>query len=147
MSLISTLVKKPSNLTTASKFHKFCGLFYLQLGLGLVLRPDVVQVFFRDRAFEADESGLIRAIGLTVAVIGWHYYFGARTGGEQVVAAGVIDRLIFVPLVCLPLAFAGVFPHLFICFTLLDVGLAIVAWTLLRSEASSQSFGSAGRAV
>jgi hypothetical protein len=72
---------------------------------------------------------------LTAVVIGWHYYFGGRTGGEQVVAAGVIDRLIFVPLVLLPLAFAGVFPHTFIALTVLDIGLAIGSWMLLRAEA------------
>jgi hypothetical protein len=84
---------------------------------------------------------------LTTVVIGWHYLFGGRAGGEQVVAAGVIDRLIYVPLVLLPLAFAGVFPHTFIAFTILDVGLAIGAWTLLHEEATHKSVGPIGRAV
>lgn len=33
----------------------------------------------------------------------------------------------------MPLAFAGVFPHTFIAFAVLDVGLAIRAWMLLRA--------------
>jgi hypothetical protein len=60
---------------------------------------------------------------------------------------GVIDRLIYVPLVLLPLAFAGGVPHTFVAFTILDVGLAIRAWMLLRAEASHQSIGPVGRVV
>ena len=40
-------------------------------------------------------------------------------------AASVIDRLVFVPLVLLPLALAGVFPHLLVTFTILDMSLAL----------------------
>jgi hypothetical protein len=146
MSLIATLVKKP-NLTAASKFQASNGVIYLAGGVGLILWPGLVQVLLRDPPFTGHESGLFRALGLTTVVIGWHYLFGGRTGGEQVVAAGVIDRLIYVPLVLLPLAFAGVFPHTFIAFTILDVGLAIGAWTLLHEEATHKSVGPIGRAV
>jgi hypothetical protein len=40
----------------------------------------------------------------------------------------------FVPAVLIPLAIAGVFPRLFLTFTLLDVLLAIGAWVLLAHE-------------
>jgi hypothetical protein len=146
MLLIDTLVQKPK-LTTAGKYHVLNGVIYLAAGVGLILWPGLVQVLFRDPPFTGHESGLFRALGLTTVVIGWHYYFGGRTGGEQVVAAGVIDRLIYVPLVLLPLAFAGVFPHTLIAFTILDVGLAIGAWTLLHEEATRRSVGPIGRAV
>lgn len=138
MSLIETLLNKP-DLTPASKFQALNGVIYLAVGGGLVLWPGLVQVLLRDPPFSGNESGLFRALGLTTVVIGWHYYFGGRTGGEQVVAAGVIDRLIYVPLVLLPLVFAGVFPHTFIAFTVLDVGLAIRAWMLLRAETTHES--------
>jgi hypothetical protein len=36
--------------------------------------------------------------------------------------------------VLIPLALAGVFPHLFVTFTLLDASLAIGAWALLGRE-------------
>ena len=85
-----------------------------------------------DRAFVGDEQGLIRVAGLTVVVIGWLYVFGGRTDGRQFSAASVVDRLIFVPLVLLPLAIAGVFPHLLVAFTILDMSLAARAWMLLR---------------
>ena len=71
---------------------------------------------------------------MTVVVIGWLYLFGARTGGRQVVAASVIDRLIFVPVVLLPLAFTGVFQNLLVAFTILDMSLAVGAWVLFSRE-------------
>jgi hypothetical protein len=92
----------------------------------------VVQAIFGDRAFVGDERGLFRVIGLTVVVIGWLYVFGGRSGGRQFSAASVIDRLIFVPVVLLPLATAGVFPHVLVAFTILDMSLAVGAWALLR---------------
>jgi hypothetical protein len=42
--------------------------------------------------------------------------------------------LIFVPAVLIPLAIAGVFPHLFLTFTIIDALLAIGAWVLLARE-------------
>jgi len=69
-------------------------------------------------------------VGLTVVVIGWLYLFGGRSGARQFVPASVVDRLIFVPMVLVPLAIAGVFPHLLLAFTFLDMSLAIGAWVL-----------------
>jgi hypothetical protein len=69
-------------------------------------------------------------IGLTVIVIGWLYVFGGRSGARQIIAASVIDRLIFVPAVLIPVAMAGVFPHLLLTFALLDALLAVGAWIL-----------------
>jgi hypothetical protein len=73
-------------------------------------------------------------IGLTVVVIGWLYIFGGRSGARQFIAASVIDRLIFVPAVLIPLAIAGVFPRLFLIFTIVDALLAVGAWALLARE-------------
>ena len=64
-----------------------------------------------DRAFVGDESGLMRAIGMAVVVIGWFYLIGGRSGARQLVAASIFDRLTLVPVVLVPLALAGVFPH------------------------------------
>ena len=111
------------------------GTIYLALGILFIVWPGVVQAIFGDRAFVGDERGLFRVIGLTVVVIGWLYVFGGRSGGRQFSAASVIDRLIFVPVVLLPLATAGVFPHVLVAFTVLDMSLAVGAWALLRGPA------------
>jgi hypothetical protein len=91
-------------------------------------------MIFREPDFVGHEQALMRVIGLTVVVIGWLYFFGGSSGARQFVAASVIDRLLFVPAVLIPLAIAGVFPRLFLTFTLLDALLAIGAWLLLRRE-------------
>ena len=69
---------------------------------------------------------------MAVVVIGWLYLFAERSGCRQAVAASVIDRLTIVPLVLVPLAASGVFPHVFLLFALLDVSLGIGAWVLLH---------------
>ena len=69
-------------------------------------------------------------MGLTVVVIGGLYLFGGRSGARQIVAASVVDRLVFVPVVLGSLAVAGVFPHLLGTFAILDPALAIGAWVI-----------------
>ena len=92
----------------------------------------MVQTLFREEAFVGHDGALMRVIGLTVVVIGWLYVFGGRSCARQIVAASVVDRLVFVPLVLLPIAMAGVFPRLFVAFTILDASLAIGAWWLMH---------------
>lgn len=137
--IIDALADKAAHLPAASRYTAFNGLVYLALGFGLILWPGVVQMLLRDRPFVGDEQGLMRAIGLTIAVIGWLYLFGGRSGARQAVAASVVDRLIFVPPVALSLAFAGVFPHLFVAVAILDVSLAVGAWALLNAAAPHES--------
>jgi hypothetical protein len=134
MSLSNDLLEKPSSLSTPSRYTVWNGGIYLGTGVLLILWPGVTQTLLMERAFVGSEQGLIRVIGLTVFVIGWLYLFGGLSGGRQVVAASVIDRLIFVPVVALPLAISGVFPHLLVLFTVLDMTLAIGAWLLIARE-------------
>lgn len=107
------------------------GILYLGTGALLIAWPEATQTIFRDAAFVGREGALIRMVGLTILVIGWLYLFGGRSGARQIVAASVIDRLVFVPAVVLPLAMAGVFPHLLVTLAILEPSLAIVAWILL----------------
>ena len=131
MSLINDLLEKPPNLSAGSKYTAINGLLYLGTGALLIAWPGAVQTLFMDPAFVGHEEALFRVIGLTVAVIGWLYVFGGRSGARQAVAASVIDRLIFVPAVLVPLAIAGVFPHFLVALTILEPTLAIGAWVLL----------------
>jgi hypothetical protein len=129
-SLINNLREGTTNSSTASKYTAINGLIYLAGGVLLIVWPGVTQTLFRDPAFVGREQGLVRVIGLTVVVIGWLYVFGGRSGTRQFVAASVVDRLIFVPVVLVPLAIAGVFPRLLLAFAFLDVALGIGAWVL-----------------
>jgi len=132
MQLINDLLEKPATLSVPSKYVVMNGAIYLLLGTIFIVWPGVTQTLFMERAYVGDEQGLMRALGLTLAVIGWLYVFGGRSDKRQFTAASVVDRLIFVPVVLLPMAIAGVFPHLLVAFTILDMSLAVGAWVLLR---------------
>ncbi len=134
MSLTKDLLEKPPALTAASKYTALNGVAYLVVGTLLVVWPGATQTLFMDPAFVGHEEALMRVIGLTIVVIGWLYLFGGRSGARQIVAASVIDRLVFVPVVLVPLAIAGVFPHLLVAFAIFDASLAIGAWTFLGRE-------------
>ena len=131
MSLIKDLLAKPATLSAASRYTAMNGVIYLGCGALLVAWPGATQTLFMDPAFVGNEEALIRVIGMTVVVIGWLYLFGGRSGARQVVAASVVDRLVLVPAVLVPVAKAGVFPHLLLTFAILDPALAAVAWAIL----------------
>ncbi len=132
MSFMKDLLETPSSLSSASRWTMMNGFIYLGLGALFVVWPGVVQTVFMDESFTGHEQALFRVIGLTVMVIGWLYLFGGRSGSQQVVAASVLDRWILVPVVLVPIALTGVFPHVLLAFVLLDASLALGAWVLRR---------------
>ena len=137
---VKVLLESSSDLSVASKYTAINGIVYLAAGALLIVWPGATQTLFMDRAFVGDEGGLMRALGMAVAVIGWFYLIGGLSGSRQYVAASVFDRLILVPAVLIPLAIAGVFPHLFLAIAILDVGLAVGTWVLGgRRQSSSTS--------
>jgi hypothetical protein len=131
MSLFRELIRTPFALSIASKYTAMNGVLYLVLGSLLALWPDAVQQILRDPPFQGHERQLARVIGMNVGIIGWLYLFGGTSGARQIVAASVVDRLIFVPLILIPLAWQGTFPHLLLSFAILDPVLGIGAWILL----------------
>lgn len=137
MPLVRDLLQRPADLPFTSRYTVVNGLLYLGAGAVLVVWPGAAQALFRDDAFVGHEAGLLRAVGMAVMVIGWLYVFGGRTGARQFVASTVFDRTVLVPLVLLPLAFAGVFPRLLTAFAILDVVLGLCAWWLLSRRASN----------
>jgi len=130
MSLIKDLLEKPANLSTESKYAVMNGYIYLAIGALLIVWPGAVQTLLMDRDFVGDEGAMFRVLGLTIAVIGWLYVFGGRSGGRNFGPASILDRAILVPLVLAPLVIAGVFPHAFGGFLILDPSLAIGAWVI-----------------
>ncbi len=92
MSLIKDLLEKPTPLSVASSYTASNGLLYLGMGLTLIVWPSAIQTIFRDPAFVGHEAALIRLVGMTIAVVGWFYLFGGRSGARQMVAASVVDR-------------------------------------------------------
>ena len=130
MSLLAALKESPAPLSPASRFTWMCGAFYMGTGALVFAWPGVAQSLMGDPDFVGHEAGLVRVLGMCLLVIGWLYVFGGRSGGRQFVAATVIDRIVLVPLVLVPIALAGVFPHTLLLFAVTDPALAIVAWLL-----------------
>jgi hypothetical protein len=132
---MNDLLERPFDQAITSKYTAMNGLIYLGFGGLVLIWPGMVQTVFRDTAFVGNEAALIRVMGMTVIVIGWLYLFGGLSGGRRIVAASVLDRVVLVPLVLVPLAIAGVFPHFLLAFAILDPTLGIGAWLLLsRSD-------------
>jgi len=144
MSLMQDLLERPFDQAITSKYTAMNGLIYLGFGALVLVWPGMVQTIFRDAAFVGNEAALIRVVGMTVMVIGWLYLFGGLSGGRRIVAAGVLDRVVLVPLVLVPLAVAGVFPHFLLAFALLDPALGIGAWLLLNRSNQPRSRLTAG---
>jgi hypothetical protein len=135
MSLMKDLLERPFDQAITSKYTVMNGLIYLGAGTLVLIWPGIVQTIFRDTEFVGNEAALIRVVGMAVMVIGWLYLFGGLSGGRRIVAASVLDRVVLVPLVLVPLAIAGVFPHFLLAFAILDPTLGIGAWLLLsRSD-------------
>ena len=72
---------------------------------------------------------------MTIALIGYFYFFGARTGQDRFGVATILDRLI-VPVLLVPLVMGEISPQLGVPFAVLDPILAIGAWAIFaRSHA------------
>ena len=140
MSFIGDLLDSPpvQLYHSRSKYTVLNGVIYL-FATGVLLSfsgPVRDADSFFDPPFVGHEEGLMRALGLTMVVIGWLYFFGGRSGARQFAACTVIDRLIFVPFVLVPLVVTGVFPHLFLTLAILDPVLAIGTWVIRSRKAS-----------
>lgn len=59
------------------------GVVYLAAGALLMVWPGAVQTLLFDAPFAAHEQGLFCALGMAVAVIGWLYLFGGRSGADN----------------------------------------------------------------
>jgi hypothetical protein len=146
VSLITDLLQRPFDPAITSKYTVVNGVLYLAFGGLVLLWPGMVQTIFREAPYVGNEASLIRVIGMTVMVIGWLYLFGGLSGGRRIVAASVLDRVVLVPLVLVPLAIAGVFPHFLLAFAVLDPTLGLGAWLLLRRSDRSGFSSTAGTA-
>lgn len=124
------LFSKPPPGTPLSRYTQLNGLLYLATGLSLYAWPGQMQAVLMAPAFQSGEEGLVQALGLTVAIIGYFYFFGGRTGDDRFGVATILDRLL-VPFFLGALVLAGrLSPNLAVPFMVLDPVLAIGAWVI-----------------
>jgi hypothetical protein len=128
--LFETLLEKSPTSSSASRFTSTSGAFYLGMGLIICAAPALIPRLFFEPTFAGREAGLFRLVGWIMAVVGWFLLIGGRTGARAFVAAGIVARLA-VPLVVIPLAITGVFPHMMWVFGVLDPVSGIVTWRLM----------------
>ena len=121
-----------AGLSTLCRYIVWNGYLYLAAGLALLVLPEGAHELLFRADLHGFERGFVRVVGLTVAIIGWFYVMGGRTGSTSFALATVVDRLL-VPFVLVPLAVAEAVPALAVLpFAILDPVLAVGALVLWR---------------
>jgi hypothetical protein len=130
--------KAPSH-TPLTSYTAWNGVVYMLSGAMFYLWPGSAQVVLRAPPYQGGEPGLVRTLGMTIAIIGYFYFFGARTGQDRFGVATILDRLV-VPVLLVPLVVTGeLAPQLALPFAVLDPVLALGAWIIFwRSQARPQ---------
>ena len=114
------------------------GVLYLAIGAAVYLLPAsaLTRLVFVDR-LDGYEEGLLRVIGVAVAIIGWFYVMGGRTRAESFGLATVLDRVLL-PVLLVPLWALGMAaPGMVLPFAILDPLLALGAYAIWRRERAS----------
>ena len=133
MSFAKALLAAPPS-TPLSRYTVWNGVFYLCFGLVTYAWPGAVQTLFLAAPFEAGEEGLVRTVGLLVALIGYFYVMGGRTAADSFGLGTIVDRAL-VPFLLAPLAlWFGVDPHIVVPFAVLDPLLALGAFVIWRRQ-------------
>ncbi len=124
------LFSEPPPHTPLTRYIAWNGLVYFLLGATFYAWPGAAQALLGAAPFRAGEAGLVRALGVAVAVIGYLDFFGARTGQDRFGVSTILDRLL-IPLLLVPLVLAGqLAPQLGLPFAVLDPALAVGAWVV-----------------
>ena len=132
------MLSRPADLTPLARYTQLNGFAYIAMGLLLYAWPEFTQMTPGTPPFEGTESGLVRLMGFTVAVVGWFYVFGGRTNRDSFGLATVADRLL-VPFFMLPLALTGqVAGALIYPIAVLDPVLGIGAYLIWRRTSEAE---------
>jgi len=128
---LKLLFSKAPPHTPLTAYTFWNGVFYMVAGATWYLWPGSAQVLLRAPPFQSvGEVGLVRSIGMLLAILGYFYMFGARTGQDRFGVATILDRLL-VPVLLVPLVIAGeLTPQLGLPFAVIDPVLAIGAWII-----------------
>jgi hypothetical protein len=133
MSFFAALWARPAELSPLSTYIVANGCLYLVLGVGLLVGAGPVGGLLEAvEGTRMHDLGMVRVAGMMLAIIGWFYVMGGRTGATSFALATVADRAV-VPFVLIPLWWFGELPaSIAWSFALLDPALAFGAWWLWR---------------
>lgn len=126
---------RPAYLSLLARYTVANGVFYLATGLVLFFAAaPIAQLVSAVEGFPLHDVGLVRVAGMAVAIIGWFYIAGGRTGATSFGLATVADRAL-VPLFLVPVWWLGEAPALLtLPFAVLDPILALGAIALWINE-------------
>ncbi|MCO4746141.1 MAG: hypothetical protein KC912_15195 [Proteobacteria bacterium] len=132
-----TLTAAPQ-LGALSKYTVANGLMYLCVGTAILFMPaDWLALALMLDGWQGYEEGWARMIGFTLAVVGWFYVMGGRTGAASFGLATVVDRAI-VPFAMLGLWATGkVAVGMVIGVGILDPLLGLGAYLIWRRETTA----------
>ena len=118
-----------------SRYTVANGVLYMVAGLGIFLLPgSVLEILFFVDEFHGQETGMARAIGVCVTVIGWFYIMGGRTRADSFGLSSVVDRLL-IPFLLMPLFLTGqVTLGIAHPFSILDPLLGMGAYIIWRRQ-------------
>ena len=129
--------------TALSTYTTINGAMYIATGLLFWLWPYALELFGHPALTPATQ-GPIRGIGIAVIQIGWFYIWGARTRNVAFSLASVVNRLLFGPVLILPLVFMKLLePTLGIPFVVIDVVLGLGMFVIWKRGQAAPVEGAA----
>ena len=87
MYLLESLLSRPAELPKSSRYVTWNGVLYLAAGMFSLLLPQISQSINMDPPLVGNDEAYARLTGFLLAVVGWLYVFGGRSGGGRFVAA------------------------------------------------------------
>lgn len=126
----------PGGLSPLSKFIVTNGVFYLAAGVLTVIAPPLLPM--EVLGITPSTAGSVQMSGVLLAIVGWFYVMGGRTGAVSFALATVVDRLL-VPFVVVPLVWWSGASPMALGFAVLDPMLALWALALWRRQSEMVS--------
>jgi hypothetical protein len=120
--------------TRLMKFTEGCGFLYLFIGSTFFFFPNLQVQIGLIPAFQGQEEALLRFVGMTLAIIGYFYIFGARTNIKSFGLSTVVDRLLIPFLILFVFSMSEINLMLVLPFAILDPTLAVIAYMLWRKD-------------
>ena len=122
------------------KYTELNGIFYFLTGLFIFFFPGVPSTLGLMPEVTLKEEGFLQLIGFSLSIVGYFYYFGARTHKKSFGLATVFDRLILVPIFLgIILVKGNLDKEFFLPLLILDPILGIGAYYLWSKESTQKT--------
>jgi hypothetical protein len=125
--------------TTLVKYIEINAFLYMLIGLSFCFFPTLHSSLGLIPMVQGREIGFLQVIGFTLFLVGYFYYFGARTHKVSICLATIFDRLILVPLFLGFIVITGTLEISFVLpFLIIDPILALGALYFWKKDFSDK---------